>query len=104
MNFVLPEPDHVEQEHPTSTRPPEQQPNPLPANQELEQPNHFGHKPFGGFVVLGKDQIELDAQGLVALTTRQPYIVSYCIGDFVAPDRYEIVTGMSQHRVIAHIF
>lgn len=95
MNFVLPEPDPVPgKEIEKESQPGEGEASPAPGTvQELEKPNHFGHQPFGGFVILGKDQTERDENGLIGLTTRQPYIVSYCVGDFVAPNKYEIVTG-----------
>eukprot|EP01127_Copromyxa_protea_P023755 TRINITY_DN9050_c0_g1_i1.p1 TRINITY_DN9050_c0_g1~~TRINITY_DN9050_c0_g1_i1.p1 ORF type:complete len:228 (-),score=29.49 TRINITY_DN9050_c0_g1_i1:23-706(-) len=109
MNFVLPEPVSLPEENSRreeregeaqegEVRREEVGPRETAKEHELEKPHHYGHAPFGGFVILGKDQTERDENGLLMLTTRQPYIVSYCIGDYVAKDRYEIVTAWSHNN------
>jgi hypothetical protein len=89
---TVPEPASETQQHPPvhdSQSQPTQPPPP-----QASKPNHFGHLPFGGYVVLSSNQTELMEDGKLKLTTNLPDIVSYAIGDFIAADKYEIVTGM----------
>lgn len=116
MNFILPEekepapsdpmsattagdlPDAIATP-PTGADPlqaPREAPLPLPqAVPTASKPNHYGHAPFGGFVVLSSNQTELREDGKLKLATHVPDIVAYAIGDYVAEDKYEIVTGMT---------
>jgi hypothetical protein len=64
--------------------------------------HHHGNTPWGGFVTLGSVPKEDTVEALEAMAatiakgatgTANKEIVAYCIGDYIAPDDFEVITA-----------